>query len=121
VRQQEVSSTDPDLNHAEKSKALHLKLGIAALILGVVLGVIMLMLEGEASTQMGWILLAMTVLIRWWRVVIPVALSQFVAWGMSAVTSIQSVWIWLPLLVIGLVVGVMWQRKIAAWGLSPTS
>ena len=65
----------------------------------------------ETVTTIGLVLLAMSLTLRWWRIVVPVAAAIFISWLIDTYTPVHSVWVTYSLMLAALVFGVFWQRK----------
>ena len=57
-----------------------------------------------------WVMFAVAVTLRWWRICVPVALALLVGWGISRVAE-NSVWLSYALLLAGLVGGAVWHLR----------
>lgn len=63
----------------------------------------------DSLTTIGWVLLAVSVTLRWWRIVVPLATATLVSWLIDMHTPIHSVWLSYALVVASLGAGVGWQ------------
>ena len=65
----------------------------------------------DALYTFAWVMFAVAVTLRWWRICIPVALALLVGWGISKMTE-DTVWLSYALLFAGLVAGVVWHLRV---------
>ena len=65
----------------------------------------------ETLMTIGLVLLAVSLTLRWWRIVVPVAAVTSISWLIDMYTPIHSVWLTYFLMLVALVFGILWQRK----------
>jgi glucose uptake protein GlcU len=61
--------------------------------------------------KIGYALLALSLLTRWFRIVLPVAFGMLVGWLIDELTPVHSVWVTYFLLLAGLLFGSVWHNR----------
>jgi F0F1-type ATP synthase assembly protein I len=64
----------------------------------------------DALYTFAWVMFAVAVTVRWWRICIPVALALLIGWEISKVVE-DTVWLTYALLLAGLIGGVVWHLR----------
>jgi len=61
--------------------------------------------------KIGYALLALSLLTRWFRIVLAVAAGMLLGWLVDQATSVHSAWVTYALMLIGLLAGAVWHNR----------
>jgi hypothetical protein len=66
----------------------------------------------DVVLYLGMGLIALSVCVRWWRIIVPLCGTTLLAWAVDAFTPLQTVWFTYPCMAAGLGAGLFWHRLV---------